>query len=272
MSDTPNVWSSSTATPGSRSASVKSGGSVPAETTPLLNRSNSHDSERAQLSHRSCTFSSNHDVNPRENEDEEQGKKNIGLERRPSTLALLLLCISAVFIIILCFAIPATVEEYAKDAVQFTPDQLAVDGFTPRGMRIDVKGDISVDAKRVRKGSTRTIGRIATWIVGKVSSGRGKVEVLIPEYGNMVLGTATVPPLTVSVRNGHTTAVAFKSEVLPGPVRGLKMIADEWIKGRLGRLDVKGKIVVPLTAGIIPIGKQRMYKIIEIQSKLDLLL
>lgn len=268
MSNTPNVWSSSTATPGSRAASAKSGASPTAETTPLLNRSNSHDSERAQLSQRSHTLSSNHDADPRDYDDEEQTKKRKGRERRPSTLALLLLCITAVLIIIMCFALPATVEEYAKDAIQFTPEQLVVDGFTTDGVRIDLRGDVSVDANRVRKGSARTVGRIATWIVGKVKSGPGKVEVLVPEYGNMVLGTAKTPPLTISVRNGHTTALAFQSEVQPGSIGGLKKLVGEWIDGKLGSVEVKGNIIVPLTAGSIPIGEKRISKLIEFQGRL----
>ena len=264
MSDTPNAWSS-TATPGSNAASVKSGRSIPAETTPLLNRSNSHNSERPQLSTRSRTLSSSHT-----GEDEEQRKnqKNKSWERRPSTLALLLLCIAAALIVILCFITPATVEEYARDAVQFTPQQLAVDRLTSDGARVDVRGEISVDAKRVHKSFTRTIGRITTWIIGKVKSGHGNVEVLIPEFGDMVLGSAKVPPMVLDIRNGHTTTVAFKSEVQPGPASGLKTIADDWIKGRLGSLDVEGKIAVPLTVGFLPVGKTRLSRIFEVQSKL----
>ena len=264
MSNTPNVWSS-TVTPGSAAASVKSGRQIPAETTPLLKRSNSHDSERLQPSNRSHTSGGTHG-----GDDEEQRKNNKkkGWERQPSTLALLLLCIAAALIVILCFITPAAVEEYAKDAVLFTPEQLAVDRLTSDGARIYVRGDISVDAKRVRKSSTRNIGRTATWIVGKVRSGHGNVEVLIPELGDMVLGTAKVPPMIINIRNGHTTAVAFKSEVRPGPVGDLKTIADDWIKGRLGSLNVEGKIAVPLTVGFIPVGERRLSKIFEVQSKL----
>lgn len=265
MSDTPNKWSS-TATTGSNAASVKSARSIPAETTPLLNSSTSHDSERLQPSNRSHTSGRSH--GPGDEEQRKNGKKKKGWERQPSTLALLLLCIAATFIVILCFITPATVEEYAKDAVQFTPEQLAVDEFTSDGARIDVRGDIAVDAKRVRKGFTRTVGRVATWIFGKVKSGHGDVEVLVPEFGDMVLGTAKVPPMVVNIRNGHTTAVAFKSEVKPGPASDLKMLADDWIKGRLGNLNVKGKIAVPLTVGLIPVGETRLSRTFEVQSKL----
>ena len=259
MSDSPNIWSS-TATPGSRPASMKSVDSPPAESTPLLARSNSHDGEDGPSS--TCSTSSRRSRRSHVC-DGEDGLKKRFWQRRPVRLVLLLLLIDAILIIALFFVLPATVEDYAKEAIVFTPENLAVNTFTSEGVIVDVKGLLSVDASRVRNAPTRNIGRFATWFVSRVKSGEADVEFAVPDLGDMVLVTATIPPLSASIYNGHDTFLNFQSLVRLGGAEGLKKLANDYFKGNLHELVVEGRTAVPLTVGFVPIGRKSLSKLLR---------
>jgi hypothetical protein len=113
-----------------------------------------------------------------------------------------------------------------------------------------------MDASKVDEKNVRNIGRLATWFAKEVKTGESDLEVSLPEYGNVVLGTAKVPPIKVSIRNGHSTHVDFLTDLQPGDVDGIRRIAKDWIDGRLGQLRVIGKANVPLKSGIFNLGKQ----------------
>ncbi|KAF2809599.1 uncharacterized protein BDZ99DRAFT_388718 [Mytilinidion resinicola] len=154
------------------------------------------------------------------------------------------------------FFAPAAVEEYATQAVDFKPTKLSLDSLTKTGVRVQVEGDFKLDASKVKKKSTRDIGKFGTWIAKEVESGPSDVEVYLPEYGNILVGTARIPGIKVNIRNGHTTHVSFFANLVPGSFDGIRNIANDWMEGRLGQLRVKGKARVPLKSGIFHLGDQ----------------
>ncbi|KAK3706732.1 hypothetical protein LTR37_012576 [Vermiconidia calcicola] len=186
------------------------------------------------------------------------GKGSPWKRRWPSLLALLILCLVAVLIMVFAFFAPSIVEQYAAQAVVFEPTSLSIDAFTTSGVRARIQGDFAMDASRVQKKPVRDLGKFGTWVARKVESGESEVEVSLPEYGNVVLGTAHVPRVVVDVRNGHKTHVDFLSDLAPGDKEGLRRIAMDWIDGRLGQLRVLGKATVPIKSGIFSFGTQKV--------------
>ena len=156
------------------------------------------------------------------------------------------------------FAAPALVEEYAKEAMVFEPTALSIDSFTPTGVRARIQGDFMLDGSKVRRKPIRDLGRAGTWIAAAVESKESNVEVLLPEYGNLLLGTAIIPPIVVSIRDGVTTHVDFLSELHAGDLDGLRSMAKDWIEGRIGSLRVAGNADVPLKSGIFGLGTQKL--------------
>ena len=85
-------------------------------------------------------------------------------------------------------------------------------------------------------------------------------EVVLPEYGDILLGTADVPPLVVDIRNGHVTHLDFLTDLTAGDVEGIQRIGKDWLDGRLNRLRVQGKADVGLKSGIFGFGTQKLSK------------
>ena len=156
------------------------------------------------------------------------------------------------------FAAPAVVEEYAKEAMVFEPTALSIDSFTSTGVKARVQGDFTLDGSKVRRKPVRDLGRAATWIAAAVESKESNIEVYLPEYGNLLLGTATIPPIAVSIRDGVTTHVDVLSDLHTGDLDGLRGMAKDWIAGRIGNLRVAGVADVPLKSGIFGLGTQKL--------------
>ncbi|KAI9855177.1 MAG: hypothetical protein M1830_006481, partial [Pleopsidium flavum] len=176
--------------------------------------------------------------------------------RWPTIAALTVLSVVVVGILSLGFAAPAVIEKYAKEAMVFEPINLSIDSFTSTGVRARIQGNFMLDAGRVQKKAVRDLGRAGTWIAKAVESRESQVEVYLPEYGDVLLGTATAPSMVVDIRNGHTTHIDFVSDLEPGDVDGIRQIANDWLDGRLGQLRVKGKADVRLKSGIFNLGTQ----------------
>ncbi len=179
-----------------------------------------------------------------------------GKEKRrwPTVVALTLLFSIITFILVLGFAAPEIVETYAKEAIVFEPTDLSIDSFTSSGVRARIQGDFSLDASRVHKKPVRDLGRFGTWIAQAVESKSSEVEVYLPEYGNVLLGTAHVPGIVVDIRNGHTTHIDFLCDLVAGDLAGVRGIANDWLEGRLGQLRVQGVAKVGLKSGLFSLG------------------
>jgi len=178
--------------------------------------------------------------------------------RWPTIIALTIL--GLIFILILClgFAAPAVVEEYAKESMVFEPTNLSIDSFTATGVRARIQGDFKLDGSRVQRKPVRDLGRAGTWIARKVESRQSTVVVYLPEYGDILLGTAVVPPIVVDIRDGHTTHIDFLSDLAAGDIDGIRRMANDWLEGRLGRLSERGVADVSLKSGLFPLGMQTL--------------
>lgn len=264
--DTPDGLWGSTRTPSSRPTSHKSSRSSPSrrsqtssrttEETPLLvndNRSDhgdhDHDNDHAQRSPaqtrllRSLSASS------------ASGKTPAWKRRWPSILALVVLCILALAIMF-GFLASEGIDEYAMHAADFRPTKLALDGLTDHGARVHIEGDFTMDASRVNKQSVRNIGRLGTWFAREAETGPMDADVFLPEYGDVLVGTARVPGVKVNIRNGHTTHISLVAVVEPGSPEGIRSLAHDYIDGRLKQLRLRAKAVVPVRSGLIKLGKQ----------------
>lgn len=187
--------------------------------------------------------------------------------RWPTIIALTLLCLIITVILGLGFAAPAVVEEYAKEAVVFEPTDLSIHSFTSSGVKARIQGDFTLDASRVHKKPVRDLGRFGTWIARAVEIKQSTVKVYLPEYGNVLLGTADVPRVVVDIRNGHTTHVDFLSDLVAGDIDGIRRIASDWFEGRLGQLRVQGIAEVGLKSGLFSLGTQKISQSLVLKGR-----
>ena len=178
--------------------------------------------------------------------------------RWPTIIALAIL--GLIFFLILClgFAAPALVEEYAKEAMVFEPTDLSIDSFTGTGVRARIQGKFKLDGSKVRRKPVRDLGRAGTWIARKVESRQSQVEVYLPEYDDMLLGMAIVPPIVVNIRDGHVTHIDFLCDLMAGEIDGIRRMANEWLEGRIAKLSIRGVADVSLKSGIFPLGTQSL--------------
>jgi hypothetical protein len=154
------------------------------------------------------------------------------------------------------FFAPAVVEEYAKQSLVIEPTSLSIDGFTPTGVTARIQAVFRMDASRVKNKHVRNIGRFSTWVAREVETKPSTVEVYLPEYGNILIGTAAVPRIAVDIRNGHGTAIDFLTDLELGDREGIRRVANDWLDGRLDKVRVLGKASISLKSGLIPLGTQ----------------
>jgi len=176
--------------------------------------------------------------------------------RWPTILAVSVLGVLVIVILAGAFFAPAIAEEYAKQSLVIEPTSLSIETFTPIGVTARIQADFKLDASRVKSDAVRNLGRFGTWIAREVESKESKVEVYLPEYGNLLVGTAIVPPVVVNIRNGQITHVNFTADLLPGDMTGIRGVVNDWLDGRLGQLRVQGKADISLKSGIFPLGTQ----------------
>ncbi len=199
-----------------------------------------------------------------QNEGPSKGKSS---RRWPTIVALTILGLIVIFILCLGFAAPEIVEEYAREALVFEPTDLSIDAFTSTGVRARIRGDFTLDGARVQKKPVRDLGRAGTWIARAVESKQSKVKVFLPEYGNLLLGTADIPPILVDIRDGHTTHLDFLSDLAAGDMDGIRRMANDYLEGRIGDLNIRGVAEVPLKSGIFGLGTQNIADTIMIKGQ-----
>lgn len=174
--------------------------------------------------------------------------------RWPSIVAIILLALLSLAIILLAFFVPAAVEEYAKQGVVIEPTNLALESITADGVRARIQANFRLDASRVKNEQVRRIGQTATSIVRKLGTEKTVVSVYLPDLDNVLLGSAEIPALIISLVDGQTTAIDFIADLVPGNAEGIRSIANQWLEGRLGSVRLQGKADVALKTGLIPIG------------------
>lgn len=193
-------------------------------------------------------------------------KKSGRWQRWPSALALGLLCVVVIIIMIAGFLAPQAVREYATEALVFEPTNLSIDSFTASGVKARIQGDFTLDASRVKNRPARNLGRFITSIAKKVELGPSLVEVSLPEYGNLILGKADVPGITIDIRNGHTTHLDFVSELTPGSKEGISRLAEEWLDGKIKHLRLRGETNVEVKSGRFSLGSHSIVHYQELRG------
>lgn len=190
--------------------------------------------------------------------------------RWPTVISLVGLTTGVLAILVFAFATPAVVKEYAQGAAVFEPTTLSINSTTPEGVRARIQGSFVMDSSRVKSNAVRNYGRFMTWIAREVETGPSDVDVYLPEYGNVLIGTAAVPNIKVNIRNGHENKVDFLTDLTAGDVKGIHAIAMDWIEGRLARLRVKGKATLHLKSGLILLGTQVLSDTVTFEGGLTL--
>ncbi|KFX99230.1 hypothetical protein V490_01891 [Pseudogymnoascus sp. VKM F-3557] len=166
------------------------------------------------------------------------------------------LSISVLVIISVLFFAPAVVEEYSKQSMVIDPTGLSIDSFTSTGVRARVQADFQLDAAKCKNSAIRTFGRLGTYIAHTVESEETEVKVYLPEYDNLLIGTATIPKVHASIRNGDVTHLDFLTDVKPAETTDLQRIVNDWLSGRMTQLTVKGMVDVPLKSGLFHLGNK----------------
>ncbi|CZT08744.1 hypothetical protein WAI453_006133 [Rhynchosporium graminicola] len=228
----------------------------PVENTPLLSRDDNTSRYDGNSNHDSSRRPSPATRSLRTIQNGGSISSTKGDRRWPTFIAIASLALLAVIIILGAFFAPAIVEEYVKEALIIEPTNLSIDSFTASGVRARVQANFRMDASRVGNKNVRNIGRFGTWIARSVESQSSTVEVYLPEYGNILVGTAAVPSVTVDIRNGHITAIDFLTDLEPANIEGIRKVANDWLEGRLGGIRVLGKANVGLKSGLFPLGTQ----------------
>jgi hypothetical protein len=154
------------------------------------------------------------------------------------------------------FFVPEVMEEYAMQAKEFELKSVSLPDFTSTGARARIQGTFQMNAGRVKRKSVRDLGIFGTWVAREVRTEPSEVTVSLPEYGGVVLGTASIPAIKVNIQNGRKTDIDFFAHLLPGDHDGIRKVADDWISGRLGQLRLQGDADVKLKSGILSLGKQ----------------
>ncbi|KAK3386961.1 hypothetical protein B0H63DRAFT_558562 [Podospora didyma] len=187
--------------------------------------------------------------------------------RWPSVIAVIILSLFSLAVIVIAFVVPAAVEEYAKAAAVLEPTNLSLESITANGVRARIQANFRLDGQRVKNDHVRRVGRATTWLVRNLGTEETKVNVYLPEHDNILLGTAGLPPLTVSIVDGHNTAVDFVADLIPGDAEAVRTLANEWLEGRLDVVRLLGKTDIQVKAGFIPLGTHSISETLTFEAK-----
>ena len=233
----------------------------PVESTPLLHRSDEDgDGFLAYGTDATRRLSSDSHLS-----SSERPKKGWSRIRWPVVFSLISLA-TVLAVLVFAFAAPAAIRRYAEEAAVFKPTHLSIDSATSGGVRARVQGDFVVDASRIQSNAVRNLGRLATWIGREDETGETDVKVYLPEYGNVLVGTASLPSITVDVRNGHTNQINVLADMTTGNIPGIRAVAMDWLEERLGQLRVKGQAVMHLKSGLLGLGMRTISKSITFEG------
>jgi len=215
------------------------------EATPLL-RSNPPDSLVGYT------------LDPSPPADPVDAPRNTGAPSRLGLIVLLLLCLSAISVLLLGLFAPSAAAHYAKEAVALDLTSLSIDSFTKNGLKVRIQATAQIDASRVKRRVIRTLGRTGAWIINQISTDATKIDVYLPDYDGGHLGTISVPLMTIFARNGQITKMDFVSDVKLGSRDTIRSLANDYLVGRLGKIRVLGVADLGLKSGLLHLGTQKI--------------
>ncbi|KAK3952963.1 hypothetical protein QBC32DRAFT_131347 [Pseudoneurospora amorphoporcata] len=237
------------------------------ESTPLLSTSNTtpryngerDDPDRASLASTGA-FHSGDAESP-------AGSTNKST-RWPSIIAALVLMVLAASIAIGAFFVPAAVEEYAKESIVIEPTNLALESITTDGVRARIQANFRLDATRVKNVHVRRVGQFTTWLAKELATEETRVKVYWIDHDNMLLGTAGLPPLTITIANGHNTELDIVADLAPGDSDTIRTIANQFLAGKMDTIRVRGTTDVTVkTRFNIPLGTHAVSETMEFEGK-----
>lgn len=234
------------------------------ESTPLLSNASEsprYDGADAQLQEDAASVRSG-----RSAASSARSAKSTGI-RWPSIIAMIVLGLITVGIILGAFFAPAAVEEYTKEAAVLEPTNLSLESITADGVKARIQANFRLDGSRVKNEHVQGVGRWATWIVRELGTEETNVTVVLPEYDNILLGSATLPPLSLNIVDGQNTAIDFVAELIPGNAEGIRMITNEWLAGKLDWLRIKGSADISVKSGILPLGTHFVSESLTLEAK-----
>lgn len=174
--------------------------------------------------------------------------------RWPSIIAMLSLAALVGAIITFGFLAPPAIQKYVEGSAVLEPTGLSVESITPEGIRARVQANFRLDGSRVRDENARRIGRFATSIMRKIETLETKLNVFVPDYGNALMGSCVVPPISLDLVDGHNTEIDFVADFNPGDAESLRAIINDWLQGKLDRIKVTGSTALSLKTGFLPLG------------------
>lgn len=187
--------------------------------------------------------------------------------RWASGIAIGLLSAAIVAIVILAFILPNTLQEYAQQAAVLEPTNLSIDSITTDGVRARVQANLRLDGSRVANHNVRRMGRAATWVAYQVATDETRLIVTMPDYHDVALGSAVIPSQTINLRDGDVTNFDFVADIAPGDLDGIRLVANDWLDGRLEKLRLQGKADVNLKSGILPLGTHAIAESLVFQGQ-----
>jgi len=204
--------------------------------------------------------------------DDAASGKSIKLPRKrrwATLIALILLCLICIAVLVIGFFAPAAAEQYAREAVTVNVSGLSIESFTPQGVQARVKAKVNVDASRVKNGFVRILGRLGTAIAKEVSTKEGELHVFLLDYDDALLGNASIPPMVIDVRDGHSNFYDFISTVEPVSLDTAQKVVEDYLDGKLKSLEVMGSTRLVMRSGILPLGNQLFMDTMKFEGKSD---
>lgn len=183
-----------------------------------------------------------------------RSQKTKSTRRWPSFIAMGILGLMVIAIIALAYIVPDAVQEYAKQAAVVEPTSLSLESITADGLRARIQATFRLDGARVANDHVRRVGKAATWVANQLGTEETTIVVTLPDYGDLLLGTAAIPPLVIHLKDGDVTYFDFVTEIVPGNMEGIRSIANEWLEGRLDKVRLRGKADLALKSGLLPLG------------------
>lgn len=259
------LLAASTSSRGSKTLADSTDGAL--ESTPLLSTSNTtpryngelDDPDRVSLASARASHSG-------EAETQTQSAKKP--TRWPSIIAALILMGLAASIAIGAFFVPAAVEEYAKEAIVIEPTNLALESITTDGVRARIQANFRLDAARVKNVHVKRVGQFTTWLAKELATEETRVQVYWIDHDNMLLGTAGLPPLTITIANGHNTELDIVADLAPGDADTIRTIANQFLAGKMETIRIRGTtdITVKTRFGI-PLGTHAISETMEFEGQ-----
>ncbi|KAF8458856.1 hypothetical protein BGX38DRAFT_1150297 [Terfezia claveryi] len=191
--------------------------------------------------------------------DDAASGKSIKSPRKPrwaTLIAIILLCLICIAVLAIGFFAPTAAEQYAREAVTVKVLSLSIESFTPQGVQARVKANVNVDASKVKNGFVRNFGRLGTAIAKEVSTEEGELLVFLLDYNNTLLGNASIPPMVIDVRDGHSNFYDFISIVEPISLDTAQKVVEDYLDGNLKSLEIMGSTRLAMRSGILTLGNQ----------------